>query len=41
VSRIKGAELKIIAGAKHFTPIERPDAIAECIRSVVGPALRA
>jgi 3-oxoadipate enol-lactonase len=41
VSRIKGAELKVIPGAKHFTPIERPDAIAECIKSVVGSALRA
>lgn len=33
---IAGATLKVIEGAKHFTPIERPDVIAAAIRDVAS-----
>ena len=36
VSRIKGAQLHVIPGAKHFTPIEAPEEVASCIRKLLA-----
>jgi 3-oxoadipate enol-lactonase len=35
---IAGARLTVIGGARHFTPLERPDVIAEELRRLAGLA---
>ena len=35
---IAGAKLTILAGARHFTPLEKPEAVAQALRSVAGLA---
>lgn len=34
--RMPDARLTVIPGARHYTPLEAPEAVAQCIRDVIG-----